>query len=165
MATNAPQIFDPERIKLKNPEAAKIVIINTAWNAEIIEKLTNGAKKALLEAHIPEKNLAVINVPGAYELPFAVSEAINENETLSGVIALGCIIRGETPHFDFIADAVSNGLMQVQLTTGIPVAFGVLTTLNHEQAEERAGGKLGNKGEEAAQTLLQMLGTQYKVFE
>lgn len=164
MATHAPQIFDSERIKLKNPESVKIIIVNTAWNSQIIEKLTNGAKKALIEANIPEKNLAVINVPGAFELPFAVAEAINENETLSGIIALGCIIKGETPHFDFIADAVSNGLMQVQLTTGIPVAFGVLTTLNQEQAMERAGGKLGNKGEEAAQTLLQMLSTRYKVF-
>ena len=115
----------------------------------------DGAVSTLLENGTDEKDILIEHVPGAFELPFG-AVTLFERKKFDAIICLGCIIQGETRHFDFIASAVSNGIMQVGLQKGLPVIFGVLTTNNLEQAKERSGGRLGNKGTEAAITALKM---------
>jgi len=134
----------------------KIGIVVSEWNPEITEALLDGAHAALMSAGVKKRNIQVTRVPGSFELPLA-AQWMARQKRLDGVIALGCVIKGETPHFDFICQAVAQGIMRVNLDTNKPVAFGVLTTLTKMQAMDRAGGKLGNKGEEAAVTVLQML--------
>jgi 6,7-dimethyl-8-ribityllumazine synthase len=134
----------------------KIGVVVAEWNSDITEALFEGAYEALLSSGLRKKNIIRRTVPGSFELPLAAQWLANQKD-IDGVICLGCVIQGDTPHFDYICQAVAQGIMQVGLSSGKPVAFGVLTTLNKKQALERAGGKLGNKGEEAAVTVLQML--------
>lgn len=134
----------------------KIGIVVSTWNSEITDALYEGAQSALLAAGIRKRNIVLYRVPGSFELPLA-AKWMTDQKGIDGVVALGCVIQGETPHFDYICQALANGLMKVNLSSGKPVAFGVLTTLNKKQAEDRAGGRLGNKGEEAAVTVLEML--------
>lgn len=134
----------------------RFAIIVAEWNYEITEALFHGAKQALVASGVGEKNITRINVPGSFELPLGAMKMARKKD-IDAVICLGCVIQGDTPHFDYICQAVSYGIMRVGLDTEKPVAFGVLTTLNQKQAEERAGGKLGNKGEEAALTAINML--------
>ncbi len=134
----------------------RIGIVVADWNKGITHAMLNGAMAFLIENGIKEKNITVKPVPGSFELPLGAQFlAINKN--IDAVIALGCIIQGETRHFDFISDACAQGVMDVSLTFNKPVGFGVLTTNDEKQAKERAGGKLGNKGAEAAETVLKML--------
>ena len=141
---------------LKKFSNKRIGIVVAEWNAEITEALYESAHATLLACGIKKKNIQKRAVPGSFELPLASQQMAGEKR-VDAVIALGCVIQGETPHFNFICEAVAHGIMRVTLDTGKPVAFGVLTTLNKSQALERAGGKLGNKGEEAAVTVLRML--------
>ncbi len=134
----------------------KFGIVVAEWNEEITEALFQGAHEALLQLGAKKSNLIRVNVPGSYELPLAAQRMAKQKD-IAAVICLGCVIQGETPHFDYICNAVANGIMRVNLDTGKPVAFGVLTTLDKKQALERAGGKYGNKGEEAAVTVVGML--------
>lgn len=134
----------------------KIGIVVAQWNQDITFALLDGAKQALLENGVPEDNLTVIEVPGAFELPVG-ARMLLQSGSLEGIICLGCVIKGETKHDEYISNAVANGIMNLSLTSGRPVIFGLLTPNNHEQALERSGGKLGNKGTEASMTLLQML--------
>ena len=134
----------------------KIGIVVADWNPEITDALLEGARAALLEAGVRKRHIEITRVPGSFELPLG-AQRLAEHKSIDGVIALGCVIQGDTPHFDYICQAAAQGLMKVSLVSGKPVAFGVLTTNNHKQAMERAGGKLGNKGEEAAVTVLNML--------
>lgn len=131
-------------------------IVVAKWNEDITEAMFAGARQALLDSGVKKNNISRMDVPGSFELPLG-AKRFAEQKDIDAVICIGCVIQGETPHFDYICQAVANGIMQVNLTTGKPVAFGVLTTLNRKQAIERAGGKLGNKGEEAAMTVLKML--------
>lgn len=133
-----------------------IGIVVADWNADVTEALFHGAYSELISAGIKKKNIERMSVPGSFELPLA-AKWMTERKNIDAVICLGCVIQGDTPHFDYICQAVAQGIMNVSLTSGKPVAFGVLTTLNKKQALERAGGKLGNKGEEAALTVIQML--------
>ncbi|MEQ8423860.1 MAG: 6,7-dimethyl-8-ribityllumazine synthase, partial [Cyclobacteriaceae bacterium] len=103
-----------------------------------------------------KNNISRVDVPGSYELPLAAQRMAKQKD-IAAVICLGCVIQGETPHFDYICNAVANGIMRVNLDSGKPVAFGVLTALDKKQAIERAGGKYGNKGEEAAVTVVEMI--------
>lgn len=134
----------------------KIAILVAEWNEEITESLYEGAFNALLEMGIKKKNIVRKNVPGSFELSLG-AQFMAQKKDVAGVICLGCVIQGETPHFDYICQAVANGITNVNLKFNKPVAFGVLTTLNKKQALERAGGKYGNKGEEAAVTVIHML--------
>lgn len=136
--------------------AKKIAIVVAEWNEEITESLFDGAQQALLELGLKQKNIIRINVPGSFELSLG-AQKMAERKDVAAVICLGCVIQGETPHFDYICQAVANGITKVNLKYNKPVAFGVLTTLNKKQALERAGGKYGNKGEEAALTVIKML--------
>jgi 6,7-dimethyl-8-ribityllumazine synthase len=134
----------------------KIAIVVAEWNEEITESLYEGAYMALLELGLRKKNIVRVNVPGSFELSLG-AQLMAQKKDVVAVICLGCVIQGETPHFDFICNAVANGITSVNLKYNKPVAFGVLTTLNKKQAMDRAGGKYGNKGEEAALTAVNML--------
>ncbi len=138
-----------------NP-TAKIGIAVSEWNETVTFSLLEGAKSVLKKAGIAETNVRVVFVPGSYELILA-SQKLAQDESIDAVITLGCVIQGETRHFDFICSAVAHGISDVNLKFDKPVIFGVLTTDNQDQALQRAGGKHGNKGEEAAYTALRML--------
>ncbi len=142
-----------------NLSGKRFAIIVAEWNDEITEALFEGAQHALIQAGAKPKNIFRRNVPGSFELPLAAQWSANQ-KNIDAVICIGCVIQGDTPHFDYICQAVAQGIMRVNLDSGKPVAFGVLTTLNRKQALERAGGSLGNKGEEAAITVVKMLEVQ-----
>jgi len=130
-------------------------IVVSEWNHEVTDALFRGAYQTLLELGAAATDIHRSDVPGSYELPLA-AKWVAETKRPDAVICLGCVIQGETRHFDFICDAVANGLMQLNLSHGIPFVFGVLTPGNQEQAVARAGGKHGNKGIEAAVTAVKM---------
>lgn len=134
----------------------KVGIVVARWNEEITGALLSGARTALEHAGYKTKDIIIHFVPGSFELPLSAQWLAAKRE-ISGVICLGCLIKGDTPHFDYISQAAAHGIMNVGLKTSKPVIFGVLTTYTHQQAIDRAGGKLGNKGEEAAVSLLEML--------
>jgi 6,7-dimethyl-8-ribityllumazine synthase len=133
----------------------RFAIVVSRFNELVTERLLAGAQ-ACLEAHgVAASDVAVYGVPGAWELPLAVDRVLRAGRA-DAVIALGCVIRGDTPHFDYVAGGATNGLLRAALDHGVPVAFGVLTTDDTAQAMARAGGKAGNKGWEAALTALEM---------
>jgi 6,7-dimethyl-8-ribityllumazine synthase len=134
----------------------KIGIVVSRFNELITERLLAGARACLLDHGADEAAVEVVWVPGAWELPLAARHLI-ETRGCAAVVALGCVIRGDTPHFDFVAAAAATGLAAVSAETRAPVAFGVLTTDTMEQALARAGGKAGNKGWESALAVLEML--------
>jgi 6,7-dimethyl-8-ribityllumazine synthase len=133
----------------------KVVIIRTAWNVEIVDALVKGCKDELKELGV--KEIIEVNVPGAFELPFAAQHIINTQKP-DAVVAIGCLIKGNTMHFEYICESVSHGLMRVGLDTSVPVIFGVLTCLTEEQAKMRAGLIEGhhNHGPEWADAAVQM---------
>lgn len=139
-----------------NGKDYSVAIVVAEWNDKITFALRDGALQTLKKAGVKKDNIQVYYVPGSYELPYG-AQTILQNYTVDAVICIGCVVQGETPHFDFICQAVAKGCMDVQLQLKRPVIFGVLTTLNNEQAEARAGGKHGNKGSEAAHTALKMI--------
>ena len=132
----------------------KIGIIISEWNSEITKKLYDGAKKTLID--FGYNDIITEYVPGSFELPIA-SQIILEKNSLDAVICLGCVIKGETKHFDFICNTTANGIKDVSLKYNIPVIFGVLTDNNIQQSIERSGGKFGNKGVEAAISAIKMI--------
>lgn len=144
-----------------SPGKVKIGIVVSRWNSMITEKMLEGALKALKGNGIPEDNITVVRCPGSYEIPLAVQKVI-EHRDVDGVIALGVVIRGGTPHFEYVCDAVNRGVTDLILKHNKPVAFGVLTTDDVKQALERAGEK-GNKGGEAALALLEMISIEQKL--
>jgi len=153
MAGILKSVSGKSKINLKNK---KFAIVVAEWNDEITEPLFDGAFSALVEMGAQKKNIIRKSVPGSFELPLAAQQMAKQ-KNIDAVICIGCVIQGDTPHFDYICQAVAYGIMDVNLKFNKPVAFGVLTTLNKKQALERAGGKLGNKGEEAAVTVVKML--------
>lgn len=138
-----------------------VAIIVSKWNSDITNALHDGAVQTLVAAGVPADNITRYDVPGSYELPQGAQIALGKQPQLTGVICIGCVIQGETKHFDFISQAVANGVMQIGLFARKPVIFGVLTPNDHQQALDRAGGKLGNKGSEAAVALLEMIDLQH----
>ena len=132
-----------------------IAIVVSRFNEMITTPLLNGALDALRRHGVTENNVTVVKVPGAFEIPLA-AKTLAHSGRYQAIIALGAVIRGATAHFDFVAGEVSKGVAQVALESGVPVSFGVLTTDTLEQAQERAGGKSGNKGFEAATTAIEM---------
>ena len=140
-----------------SPNGARraVGIVVGRFNGEITSKLLDGALAALEEAGVERDRIEIVPVPGAFELPLGAM-ALARTRQYSCIVAIGCIIRGQTPHFDYVASEAASGLQLAALETGIPVAFGVLTCDNREQAEARAGGPAGNKGAEAARSALEM---------
>lgn len=141
------------------PGNACIVIMRTDWNAEIVDQLEIGCRQRLEENGITD--VKIFSVPGAFELPFAVKRYWELNkykdDKPSAFIALGCIIRGDTPHFDYVCSGVTTGISLLNTELPVPVIFGVLTVNDQQQAEDRIGGSHGHKGEEAAITALKMI--------
>jgi 6,7-dimethyl-8-ribityllumazine synthase len=138
------------------PTDRRMGIVVGRFNELITERLLSGARACLLDHGVPESAIDTAWVPGAFELPVAGQHLI-EARGCAAVIALGCVIRGDTPHFDFVAGAAATALSGLAARTGVPVTFGVLTTDTMEQALARAGGKAGNKGWEAALAALEMV--------
>ncbi len=141
---------------LRAPENARFAIIASRWNARITDVLVAGARQSLASNGIAEAVVDVVRVPGAWEIP-AAANRIAQGGQHAAVIALGCVIRGDTRHYEHVADLCAEGLMSVQLQTGVPVLNGVLAVERVEDAEARAGGSHGNKGEEAALAALEMV--------
>jgi 6,7-dimethyl-8-ribityllumazine synthase len=133
----------------------RFAIVVSRFNEEITRGLLAGAREALAESGVGDDGVTVFQVPGAFEIPLAAKRAAESGE-FAAVICLGCLIKGETMHFEYIADAASHGIMRVGLDSGVPVAFGLLTALTDAQAAERAAPGPGNKGREAAAAALEM---------
>lgn len=137
-----------------NGKNIKIGVVVARWNTEITMGLTESCFHALKDSGVQKKNISIIEVPGSFELPVAAQQLFKKDK-VDVVIALGCLIKGETMHFEYIADAVANGLMRVSLDTGKPVVFGVLTCLNEKQAKARSTGE-NNHGYGWGMTALEM---------
>ncbi|MGK7369041.1 MAG: 6,7-dimethyl-8-ribityllumazine synthase [Candidatus Halalkalibacterium sp. M3_1C_030] len=139
-----------------------IGIVVAKWNSFITDKLLEGSLQVLQNKGYSDDQIKVVQCPGAYEIPLTAKKLLKKTD---GVIALGAVIRGDTPHFDYVCEAVNNGVLQLNMETGKPVSFGVLTTDNVKQASERAGENesSGNKGAEAALALLEMLSVIRKI--
>ena len=145
---------EPEPLADLDSSAYRFAIAAGRFNQEIVDRLLEGALSALEKTGTPRDGVKVVRVPGAFELPLAAQRlALN----CDAVIALGCVIRGETPHFEYVSQAAAQGLERVSLDSGIPVGFGVLTTDNVAQAQARAGGEVGNRGYDAAIAAIEML--------
>lgn len=134
----------------------KIAILAARFNDFVVERLVSGAVDYLLRHGAEKSNLVLVRVPGAFELPL-VCKKLAASGKYNGIVAMGAVIRGGTPHFEYVSSEASKGLAQVQMEYGIPVGFGLLTTDNLEQAIERAGSKAGNKGVEAASAMLETI--------
>lgn len=139
-----------------------IGIVVSRWNSFITEKLKDGAVEALIKHGLSEEQITVAYCPGAYEIPL-IAKTLLETGRYDGVICLGAVIRGDTPHFEFVCNAVNYGVSKLNLSHGKPITFGVLTTNNVEQALERTNPETGNKGEEAAVAILDMLSVMAKI--
>lgn len=146
---------------IPNTEGACVVIVRTEWNDAIVGALEKGCRAELEKA---KAQIRVITVPGAFEIPFGIRAYWDvykyKDDRPKAFIALGCVLRGDTPHFDYVCNAVTDGVLQLNMTLPIPTIFGVLTVDNQQQADERIGGKHGHKGEEAAITALKMISLQ-----
>ena len=140
------------------PDASgmKVAIAAAEWNAEITDALLQGAVDTLVRNGVKEENIFVARVPGTVELTFA-SQQMAEAYQPDAVIAIGCVVRGDTPHFDYVCMGATQGIAQLNATDDVPVIYGLITTNNMQQAEDRAGGRLGNKGDECAVTAIKMI--------
>jgi 6,7-dimethyl-8-ribityllumazine synthase len=160
MSTNSSNLFITTGIRL--PKGACVVIVCTEWNADSIDKLEAGCKKVLEEFGVKYK---VITVPGAFEIAFCIKtywESFKyKDDKPHAFIALGCVVRGDTPHFEYVCKAVTDGIVQLNLGLPVPTVFGVLTVDNQQQIDERTGGIHGHKGEESAITALKMIALKH----
>jgi 6,7-dimethyl-8-ribityllumazine synthase len=161
MATNLKNLSEFDASTLPSSKNMRFAIIVSEWNKEITESLLKGAYDTLLKSGTSTGNILVEHVPGSFEIPYA-AKLIAEKMKPDAVICLGCVIQGETRHFDFICQAVTQGITELNLRFNIPFIFGILTTQNIEQARQRAGGKHGNKGVEAAITAIKMAALKRK---
>ncbi len=157
MASSQKNLSDYSGSNIKDISAKKFAIVVSEWNEEVTESLYAGAVDTLKKHGASADNIIRRNVPGSFELSLG-AQWMAEKKDIDAVICIGCVIQGETKHFDFICDAVANGITNVSLKYNKPVIFGVLTPNSQKQALDRAGGKHGNKGDEAAITAIKMLG-------
>ena len=142
----------------------RYAIVAGRFNQFVVDSLVEGAIDALIRNGVSEDKIKVVRVPGAYEIPLT-AQALAEKGDVDAIVALGAVIRGSTPHFDYVAGESAAGLSKVQLDTGVPCAFGVLTVEDIEQAFERAGTKAGNKGAEAAMVAIEMVSVLKQISE
>ena len=140
---------------MRAPQGARFAIIASRWNPRITDALVAGARRTFADHGVAEDAVDVLRVPGAWEVPLAAARLAAAGRH-QGIVALGCVVRGDTRHYEQVADGCSDGLMRVQLDHGLPVANGVLAVDRFEDAQARAGGSHGNKGEEAALVVLEM---------
>lgn len=162
MSSTGNQQFEASCYRVERADKLRIIIIQATWNNHITNELYSGCVNALRKSGISDDNIILLKVPGCYELINGSRIAL-EGLNPDAVICLGCLIKGETPHFEYIADATVNGLSYIQAQTSTPVTFGVLTVLTEQQAIDRVGGKAGHKGYEAGQTALEMVGLRQQV--
>jgi 6,7-dimethyl-8-ribityllumazine synthase len=155
MATSLKNLSDYDINAVPAAKGYKFGLVVSEWNNEITDVLAQGAVDTLLKHGVKEEDILVERVPGTFELSIGAQFMLEYTDS-DAVICIGCVIQGETPHFDYICQGVTQGITQVALDYNIPVIFGVLTTNNFEQAKDRAGGKHGNKGVEAAITAIKM---------
>lgn len=160
MATEMHNLSQYDPTKIASGEGRKVGIVYAEWNSDITYALRDGAVKTLKENGVKADDITIASVPGSFELIFGASQMVKSGK-YDAVIAIGCVIRGDTPHFDYICEGVTAGLSQLNVTYDIPVIFGLITTNTLLQAQERSGGRLGNKGDECAVTALQMM-AQFK---
>lgn len=161
MATRKSNPKSPQKRKFSGNKL-NICVVVSQWHKDITDALLEGVFQVFEKTEVAEFSMEVMNVPGSYELPLGAQWAIKQRSP-DAVICLGCIIRGETPHFNYISKAVADGIMQLNLEYNIPVIFGVLTTDNLKQAKQRSGGKHGNKGADAAAVALEMIELRNKL--
>lgn len=155
MASSLKNLSDYDPATIPDGSTLKVGIVVSHWNEEITGALLEGALNTLEKHGVSRENILVRTVPGSFELPYG-ARIVAEQFTPDAVICLGCVIQGETKHFDYICQGVTKGITELNLDYDIPFIFGVLTTNNLQQAKDRAGGKHGNKGDEAAITALKM---------
>ncbi|WP_243349495.1 6,7-dimethyl-8-ribityllumazine synthase [Parabacteroides sp. FAFU027] len=156
MATAYQNLSSYDSSKVPDASAWKVAIVVAEWNSDITENLLQGACDTLERHGMKADNISVHRVPGTFELTFGARE-VAESLEVDAVIVLGCVVRGDTPHFDYVCQGVTTGVTRLNLLFGIPFIFGVLTTDNMQQALDRAGGIHGNKGDEAAITAIKMI--------
>lgn len=157
MASNIKNLSEYSDKNVLDISTKKFGIVVSEWNEEVTEALYNGALETLKAHGAKKENIVRKNVPGSFELSLG-GQWLAQQEDIDAVICIGCVVQGETKHFDFICDAVAQGITNVSLKYNKPVIFGVLTPNTQKQALDRAGGKYGNKGDEAAITAIKMLG-------
>jgi len=138
-----------------SPPSGRFALVASKFNHEIVDRLVVGAREALLKHGVKDDAIDLVLVPGAFELPL-IGERLAASKKYAAVICLGAVIRGDTDHYDYVCKAATDGILQANLTTGVPVLFGVLTCDTDEQAEERVGGKHGNKGTDVALAAIEM---------
>ena len=151
MPTEQPKIIEGELLA----RDLRFAIIAARFNDFVVEPLIRGALDALRRHGVADKQVEIVRVPGAFDMPI-IARKLALSQRYEAIIALGCVIRGQTPHFDYVAGECAGGIARVALESGVPIAFGVLTTDTAEQAVDRAGGKAGNKGADAALVALEM---------
>lgn len=157
MATHLKNLSDFSHTQIPSGAGYKIAIIVAEWNANITGALYQGAFNTLLAHQVAEADIVSLTVPGTFELAGAADILLNKQKNIDAVICIGCVIQGDTKHFDFICEAAAQGITNAGIKHSKPVIFGVLTTNDEQQAMDRAGGKHGNKGDEAAITALKMV--------
>ena len=156
MATELKNLSAYDPADVPSGKGKRIAIVVAEWNSDITFALRDGAIKTLLENGVAKSAIEVITVPGTFELTLG-AQLIGKRRTIDAVICLGCVIQGDTRHFDFICQGVTYGITELNISLEKPVVFGVLTTNTIQQARDRSGGKHGNKGDEAAVTALKMI--------
>ena len=156
MATELHNLSDYDPTKVPSGTGRRIAVVYSEWNQEITYALRDGAINTLIANGTDAENIETFSVPGSFELIYGASRLV-KSDKYDAIIAIGCVIRGDTPHFDYICEGVTAGLSSLNVTGNTPVIFGLITTNNLEQAEERSGGRLGNKGDECAVTALHMI--------
>jgi len=157
MSKHAPKVYAHDL-----PENARVAIVAARFNAHIVDRLLVGCEERLAEIGLATENVEVHRVPGAFELPIA-AKMLGSSGNFAAIICLGCVIRGDTPHFDFVAGEAARGIQSVGVELGIPVIFGVLTTETEKQARQRAGGKHGDAGVRAADAAAEMIALAARV--
>jgi 6,7-dimethyl-8-ribityllumazine synthase len=155
VATRLKNLSEHDRAKVPSAAGLRFAIVVSEWNTKVTEALCNGAIKTLIESGAKPKHIVRRDVPGSFELTLGARLLLDTGE-FDAVICLGCVIQGETRHFEFICNAVAQGITDLNVKYGVPVVFGVLTPDTLQQALDRAGGKHGNKGDEAAFTAIRM---------
>ena len=156
MATALHNLSDYDFNSVPDASNMRFGIVVSEWNSNVTGALLEGAVESLKKHGAKEENILVQTVPGSFELTFGSAQMIKSGK-IDAVIALGCVIKGDTPHFDYVCAGTTQGLAHLNATTDVPVIYGLITTNNLEQALDRAGGKLGNKGTECAITAIKML--------
>lgn len=148
----------------RNHQQTCVAIVAARFNGIIVDNLVKGAMDIFTRSGLDSKNIDLVLVPGAFEIPLAALAAAKTGK-YKGIVTLGAVIKGATAHFDYVASGATNGIMSAMQQTGVPITFGVLTTENLEQAIERAGSTVGNKGAEAAMALLEMIDVLEQIHE